>query len=82
MNKRNLLEKLLSGSRNIRFSEAVACAESFGFRLERIHGSHHIYSHPGVPELVNLQDFKGKAKDYQIRQLLELIEIYNLNAGD
>lgn len=82
MNKRNLLKKLLSGSRNIRFSEAVACAESFGFRLERIHGSHHIYSHPGVPELVNLQDFKGKAKDYQIRQLLELIEIYNLNAGD
>jgi len=51
--RRRLLQKLLSGSKNIRFAEAVACAEAFGFRLSRIHGSHHIYVHPDVPELVN-----------------------------
>lgn len=65
MNKRKILKKLLSGSKNVRFSEATACAESFGFRLERINGSHHIYIHPDVPELINLQNIKGKAKPYQ-----------------
>jgi predicted RNA binding protein YcfA (HicA-like mRNA interferase family) len=76
--KRKLLQKLLSGAENIRFSEAIACAEAFGFRLSRISGSPHIFVHDDVPELVNLQKVKGKAKPYQIRQLLQLIERYNL----
>src|SRR5262245_6059960 len=49
--RRRLLQRLLSGSKNIRFAEAVACAEAFGFRLSRIHGSHHIYVHTDIPEL-------------------------------
>ena len=78
MKRRKLLQKLLSGSKNIRFSEATTCAESFGFRLDRMNGSHHIFVHPDVPELVSLQDVKGKAKPYQVKQLLEIIERYNL----
>ncbi len=66
MKKRKLLQKLLSGSNNIRFSEATSCAEAFGFRLSRIFGDHHIYTHPVVRDLVNLQDVGGKAKPYQI----------------
>jgi predicted RNA binding protein YcfA (HicA-like mRNA interferase family) len=42
MNKSKLLQKLLSGSKNIQFIEVVACAEAFGFRLDRVNGSHHI----------------------------------------
>lgn len=82
MNKRKLLRKLLSGSRNIRFLEATAVAEGFGFRLDRIKGSHHIYVHRAVPELINLQDVKGKAKPYQVKQLLQIIEKYNLQMED
>lgn len=78
MKKRKLLQKLLSGSKNVRFSEAVTCAKAFGFHLSRINGDHHIYVHPEVPELVNLQDIGGKAKLYQVRQLLQIIERYNL----
>lgn len=78
MSKRKLLQKLLSGSRNIRFSEAVACVEAFGFRLARTHGSHHIFIRPGISELINLQNVKGKAKPYQIRQFLQIVERYNL----
>jgi hypothetical protein len=78
MRKLRLLRKLLSGSKNIRFSEAVACAEAFGFRLERVSGSHHIYVHPDIPELLNLQDVRGKAKPYQVKQMLGLIEKYGL----
>ncbi len=82
MIKRKLLKKLLSGSMNIRFSEAASVAEAFGFKLDRINGSHHIYVHPDVPELVNLQEVKGKAKPYQIRQLLKIIETHNLKMED
>jgi HicA toxin of bacterial toxin-antitoxin, len=56
----------------------VAAAEAFGFRLDRVSGSHHIFSHDGIAELLNLQDRKGKAKPYQIRQFLALIEQYDL----
>ena len=82
MNKRKLLRKLLFGSRNIRFSEATAVAEGFGFKLDRIKGSHHIYVHRDVSELINLQDVKGKAKPYQVKQLLQIIEKYNLQMED
>jgi len=82
MKRRKLLLKLLSGSRNVRFSEAVAIAEDFGFRLDRVNGSHHIFVHPKIPELLNLQDLKGKAKPYQVKQLLQLAEIHNLQLED
>lgn len=78
MKKAKLLKKLLSGSKNIKFSDAVACAEAFGFHLSRINGSYHIFVHPRIDELLNLQDVKGKAKAYQIKQFLQLVEQYNL----
>jgi len=76
--RRRLLQRLLSSSNNIRLAEAVACAEAFGFRLSRISGSHHLYVHPDSPELVHLQNVNGKAKPSQVKQLLRLIERYNL----
>jgi predicted RNA binding protein YcfA (HicA-like mRNA interferase family) len=82
MKKAKLFKKILSSSKNIRFSEVVACAEIFGFRLDRIEGSHHIFVHPHIPELINLQNVKGKAKPYQIKQLLQLIENYDLKMED
>jgi predicted RNA binding protein YcfA (HicA-like mRNA interferase family) len=75
---RKVLEKALAGSKDIRFNEAVTLAEGFGFRLSRVSGSHHIFVHSQVRELVNLQNVNGKAKPYQIRQLLELVERYDL----
>jgi predicted RNA binding protein YcfA (HicA-like mRNA interferase family) len=78
MEKKKLLKKLLSGSKNIRFSEATAVAETFGFKLDRISGSHHIFVHPDISELVNLQEVKGKSKPYQVKQLMKIIEKHNL----
>ena len=82
MKKRRLLQKLISSSKNVHFSEAVTCIEAFGFRLARISGSHHIYVHPDVTELVNLQDVDGQAKPYQIKQFLQLVEKYGLQMED
>ncbi|HKP13578.1 MAG TPA: type II toxin-antitoxin system HicA family toxin [Blastocatellia bacterium] len=82
MNTRKLLKKALAGSKDIRFDDMVSLAEAFGFALSRTKGSHHIFTHPEVPELVNLQEVGGKAKPYQIRQFLRLVERYNLTLGD
>ena len=80
--KRTVLKKALSGSRNIRFDDMIVLVEAFGFRLSRVKGSHYIFVHPQVQELVNLQNVEGKAKPYQIRQFLRLVERYNLTMGD
>jgi len=52
------------------------------FFLSRVEGSHHIFIHPDVRELVNIQNVKGQAKPYQIKQFLGLIEKYNLKLED
>ena len=82
MNKKKLLKKILAAAGNVRFNDMLALVEAFGFRLARVSGSHHIFHHPGIPELVNLQNRKGKAKPYQIRQFLELVEQHNLELGE
>jgi len=78
MNETKLLAKAARDPASCRFTEIQRLAEAHGFHLSRVTGSHHIYAHPGIPELVNLQSVKGMAKAYQVRQLLRLIERYNL----
>jgi predicted RNA binding protein YcfA (HicA-like mRNA interferase family) len=78
MNKHKLLEKILAGSRNVRFADFVSLVEAFGFRLLRVSGSHHIYGHPNVAEILNIQEAGGQAKPYQMRQFLQLVEKYDL----
>ena len=41
-------------------------------------GSHRVFVREGVKELLNFQDVKGKAKPYQVRQFIKLIEKYSL----
>lgn len=77
--KRKILKKIIEGSKNIRFADMVNLVEGFGFRLSRVKGSHHIFIHPDIPELVNLQDVKGEAKPYQVKQFIKLVEKYNLH---
>jgi len=83
MNRRKLLRRLSQGAvQNVRFKDLTDLAEGFSFRLSRVSGSHHIYTHPAIPELINLQEVSGQAKPYQIRQLLRLVERYNLELED
>jgi predicted RNA binding protein YcfA (HicA-like mRNA interferase family) len=82
MKPRKLLQKILSGSKNIKFTEFVHLVEAFGFHLSCIKGSHHMFANPDVDELVNIQDVNGEAKPYQIKQFLELVEEYDLRLED
>lgn len=79
--QQKLLQRLLSGSKNLSFADVVSCAEAFGYRLDRVNGSHHIFVHDQIPEVLNLQSVKGKAKPYQVKQFLQIIEAHNLRMG-
>jgi predicted RNA binding protein YcfA (HicA-like mRNA interferase family) len=63
---------------NVRFRELVALVEALGFRLRRVDGSHHIFVHPKLDELVNLQEVSGQAKPYQVRQVARIALRYAL----
>ena len=79
MNRRRLLRRLAQGRlQNVPFRDMVNLVEGYGFRLSRISSSHHIFVHPDIQELVNLQSDEGEAKPYQIRQFLRIVERYNL----
>ncbi len=82
MDKRKLLQRAVAGSKNIAFSDMIILVEAFGFRLSRTKGSHHIFVHPQVRELLNLQQVSGQVKPYQVRQFLRLVERYDLKMED
>lgn len=78
-----VFDKLVAGSLDVRFDDFVLLLERFGFVLDRTRGSHHIFVHPDVAELLSIQPRKdGKAKPYQLRQFLKLIEEYSLRPRD
>jgi hypothetical protein len=72
------IEKLLAGMRasagSVRFSDALRVAEHY-FGKPRTSGSHYVFRMPwpGDPR-INLQEADGKAKPYQVRQLLAAVE--------
>jgi len=79
MNRKQLLNRLLQGNlHNVSFNDMMSLVEGFGFRQERISGSHHIFRHAVTGTKLNLQPYDGKAKPYQIRQFLKLVEQLNL----
>lgn len=81
--KDKLFEKALNSPQNLRFDEFMTLLLAFGFILERMRGSHHMFSHPGIPELLSIQPKAGgKAKPYQVRQLVKLIEQYDLSLNE
>ena len=84
MKARKVLEKILSGSRNLRFEDACRLAKALGFALDRVSGSHHIFVHREVPGLrMNFQpDRNGQMKMYQVRQLLDAMEMNGLKLDD
>lgn len=48
-----------------------------GFQ-ERIRGDHHIFTKPGVEEILNVQPQGAKCKPYQVKQVRSVIIRYKL----
>ena len=68
-------QKIRNNLNNIKFQDFVTWLEDNGFVLDPISGSHHIFVHPDIETPINAQKKKnGKAKAYQIRQAIKLID--------
>lgn len=70
-----LLERARKSPSDLRFTEICQLAECYGFVFDRQAGSHRIYKRRGWPQVINFQEWKGKAKPYQVRQLLKVIDL-------
>jgi 3-hydroxy-3-methylglutaryl CoA synthase len=70
-----LFTAILSGRKNksIRFNELTNLLLSMGFK-----GSHHIFYHEDVDEILNLQPIGSEAKPYQVKQVRNIILKYHL----
>jgi len=79
---RSLLARALREPASLRFVEVCRLAECHGFERVRTRGSHHIYKRPGFTRHLNLQDVTGRAKPYQVRQLLSALDELDLLPDD
>lgn len=80
MKPARLLRSLRQGdTSNVALSDLVRLLDALGFELQRVSGSHRIYAHEDLVELVNVQDVNGQAKPYQVRRVIRLIERYDLS---
>ncbi|NNL69477.1 MAG: type II toxin-antitoxin system HicA family toxin [Acidimicrobiia bacterium] len=74
MKPRRLLRRLQEAENaNVRFSDLVRLMEACGFELKRTRGSHHVFAHPELTVILNLQEVRGQAKPYQVRQVARTI---------
>lgn len=63
----------------MRFEDLCALLEGLGFVEHRRSGSHRIFIHAGVPEILTLQPRSGgEAKPYQVRQVRAAVLKYGL----
>ena len=82
-----LLTKARKALTNLTFDEVCLLPEMAGFLRKRSSGSHVWYRHPDIQVPrdagISLQEGKnGKAKAYQVRQLLDRIDDYGLGSKE
>jgi len=78
----DILDQMRSNPKGIRFNDLCKVCE-FNFGAPRMSGSsHRVYSTPwkGDPR-VNIQNAKGMAKAYQVKQVLMAIERIEVQCG-
>jgi hypothetical protein len=77
----DILARMEDNPRNIRFNDLCKVCDHFFGEPRQSRGSHRVYKTPwqGDPR-INIQNHKGKAKAYQVKQVLlaiEKLEVYH-----
>ena len=58
----------------ISFHDLCAMLKNRGFAMRCNRGSHHIFSYPNIPAILNLQPLRdGKAKSYQVKEVRKFL---------
>ncbi len=78
LNRQKLFLKIVNSQKNVRYTDFVILLEAFGFLHVRSEGSHNIFRHISIKEIINIQNVNGEAKPYQIKQFLALVEKFGL----
>ena len=60
-----LYAQLVTNRASVRFAYFRRILEAFGFTLDRVKGSDHIFKHPDVDRALSIQPRGDKAKPYQ-----------------
>jgi hypothetical protein len=76
------LNQMRNNPNNIRFNDLCKICNSYFGEPRQSGSSHRVYKTPwqGDPR-VNIQNTKGKAKSYQVRQVLSAIERVEVENG-
>ena len=73
-----LIRRFLDGEK-IHFAEFQRVLEAYGWRLDRVRGSHHIYRHDRAPRPLPIEPDGKEARAYQLRQARAMIERHGLD---
>ena len=70
-----ILEKMRKNPSELRFAEVCRICEHYFGQTRQASGSHRIYKTPWIGDpRVNIQNYKGYAKAYQVRQIIKALE--------
>lgn len=63
---------------DVPFAAFREMVESFGFRLVRVRGRHHLFAHRQRPLLITMQRVEGFAKAFQVEVFLRMVQQHGL----
>jgi hypothetical protein len=78
----DILKQMQQNPKDVRFSELCKICDHYFGEARQKKSSHRIYKTPwqGNPR-INIQNDKGKAKAYQVKQVLLALEMLEVNYG-
>jgi predicted RNA binding protein YcfA (HicA-like mRNA interferase family) len=68
-----LLQKIRNHPKSVSFDDLQALLRMYGYELDRVAGSHHIYARPGRPS-INVKRHGAQVHSAAVRDVLEMIE--------
>jgi hypothetical protein len=77
-----ILEKIRTNPADVRFADLCKVCDHYFGEARQASGSHRVYKTPwlGDPR-VNIQNSKGRAKAYQVKQVLKAIDRLEIGHG-
>lgn len=77
-----ILEKMRSNPAGIHFADLCKVCDHYFGQARHSSGSHRVYKTPWIGDpRVNIQNSKGQAKAYQVKQVLKAIERLEVEYG-
>jgi len=71
----DIIDEMRTNPAGVRFADLCRVCDHFFGQARQTSGSHRVYKTPWIGDpRVNIQNDKGKAKAYQVRQVLKAIE--------